>query len=41
MMEQTTPSFVLADRSGATLGSGVLSVVFTAIANALVFAAAG
>jgi hypothetical protein len=41
MMEQTAPSSVLADRSGAILGSGVLSAVFTAIANTLVFAAAG
>ena len=40
-MEQTTPSSVLADGGGATLGSGVLSVVFWAIANALVFAVAG
>jgi hypothetical protein len=41
MMEQTTLSSVLVDRSGVTLESGVLSAVFTAIASALVFAAAG
>jgi hypothetical protein len=40
-MEQTTPSSVLADGGGATLGIGVLYVVFRAITSALVFAAAG
>ena len=39
-MEQEAPSSA-ADGSGTTLGSRVLSAKFTAIAEALVFAAAG
>jgi hypothetical protein len=42
-MEHTAPSAVPAERivAGRLLLAGVLSAIFSAIANALVFAAAG